>query len=90
MRCCFGCVGSLATRAVLVFMYFNGYLERAFTTTIWPLLGFVFLPVTTIAYAWVINSHGAVDGLYTVAVTLAVLFDLGILSSARRSRSDDD
>ena len=80
----------LATRAVLVVMYFNGYLQSAYKTTLWPLLGFLFLPVTTICYAWVINSHGAVDGLYTVAITLAVLFDLGILSSARRSRGDDD
>lgn len=86
MGCCFGCVGSLATRAVLVVMWFNGYLEHAFQTTLWPLLGFLFLPVTTIAYAWVINTHGAVDGMYTVVITLAVLFDLGILSGARGAR----
>ena len=88
MGCCFGCVGSLVTRAALVVLYFNGYLERAYQTVLWPLLGFVFLPVTTIAYAWVINSHGAVDGMYTVAITLAVLFDLGILSGARGGREE--
>ena len=51
-------------------------------------MGFVFLPVTTIVYAWVINSHGTVDGLYTVGITLAVLADLGVLSGAR-SRGED-
>lgn len=70
-------------RIVLVALWISGYLERAYDTILWPLLGFVFLPLTTITYAWVINSHGQVDGLYTVGVTLAVLADLGVLSGAR-------
>lgn len=78
-----GCIGSLVSRAVLVVMYLNGYLASAYETVLWPLLGFLFLPLTTIVYAWIINSHGSVDGLYTVGLTLAVLADLGVLSSAR-------
>lgn len=78
-----GCIGSLISRAVLVVMYLNGYLASAYETVLWPLLGFLFLPLTTIVYAWIINSHGSVDGLYTVGLTLAVLADLGVLSSAR-------
>lgn len=74
------------TRAVLVVMYLNGYLASAYETILWPLLGFVFLPLTTMFYAWTINSHGEVEGLYTVGLTLAVLADLGVLSGAR----DDD
>lgn len=70
-------------RIVLVALWISGYLERAYDTILWPLLGFVFLPLTTITYAWVINSHGQVDGLYTVGITLAVLSDLGVLSGAR-------
>jgi len=73
----------LLSRAILVVMYLNGYLERAYETVLWPALGFLFLPVTTIVYAWIMNSHGSVDGLYTVGLTLAVLSDLGVLSSAR-------
>jgi hypothetical protein len=71
------------TRAALVVMYLNGYLASAYETVIWPLLGFVFLPLTTMFYAWTINSHGEVEGLYTVGLTLAVLADLGVLSGAR-------
>lgn len=73
----------MLSRAVLVVMYLNGYLASAYQTLIWPLLGFLFLPLTTIVYAWIVNSHGQVDGLYTVGLTLAVLSDLGVLSSAR-------
>ena len=86
MSCClFGCLGSLLSRGVLVLMWLNGYLASAYETVLWPLLGFLFLPLTTIFYAWTINSHGAVDGLYTVGLTLAVLADLGVLTSAREA-----
>jgi hypothetical protein len=90
MCCLLGCFGFLAPRLTLVVLWLTGYLGRAYETVLWPLLGFVFLPVTTIAYAWVINGHGRVEGLYTVAIVLAVLFDLGLLSGARRRRDDDE
>ncbi len=44
-------------------------------------LGFFFLPLTTLAYAWAINSHGSVSGLPLAVVILAVLIDLGIIGS---------
>jgi hypothetical protein len=80
----------LVPRLTLVVMWLTGYLDRAYQTVLWPLLGFFFLPVTTIAYAWVINTQGRVEGMYTVVITLAVLFDLGILTGARRRRREDD
>lgn len=85
MCCLFGCLGSLLSRAVLILMYLNGYLATAYESVIWPVLGFVFLPLTTIFYAWTVNTHGEVDGLYTVGLTLMVLADLGVLSGARDS-----
>jgi hypothetical protein len=53
---------------------------------LWPLLGFFFMPLTTLAYAWAINSGGSVQGLYLVVVVLAVLMDLGLLGSGEASR----
>lgn len=88
MGCLLGCLAFLLPRAVLVAMWVSGYLDRAYQSVLWPLLGFVFLPLTTICYAWVINSHGAVDGMYTVLVTLAVLADLGVLSGSRAAREE--
>jgi hypothetical protein len=53
---------------------------------LWLVLGFVFLPVTTIAYAWMVNSHVAIEGVYLVAMIIAVLVDLGLVGSHRMRR----
>jgi len=62
---------------VLVWLFGNGYLGRAYQTVIWPLLGFVFMPLTTLAYAFAINSNGSVSGFYAFLMVVAALIDLG-------------
>jgi hypothetical protein len=91
MRCLLGCLAFLAPRAMLVVLYFQGYLATAFETALWPLLGFVFMPLTTIAYAWGMHQNGgSISGFYLVMVVLGVLADLGVIGSARSRRDDDD
>ena len=53
---------------------------------------FLFLPLTTLAYAWAINSRGSVTGLHLVVVVIAVLIDLGLVggSASRRKRVRED
>lgn len=87
MGCLLGCLGLAFPRLVLVVLWITDYLDTAYESVAWPLLGFLFLPLTTITYAWIINSNGEVSGLYTVAVTLAVLADLGVLGGSRGSVS---
>jgi hypothetical protein len=67
---------------------FSDYIGRAYESVLWPFLGFLFLPLTTLAYAWAINSRGSVEGLQLVVVIIAVLIDLGLVggSAARRKR----
>ncbi len=79
--CCVVVLIALAfPRVVLLVVFFtSNYLDRVYHNLIFPLVGFIFLPLTTLAYAWAINSHGSVDGLYLIAVVLAVLIDLGVL-----------
>ena len=80
MPCMFGCLTLMAPRLTIILMViFSGYLGRAYDTVIWPLLGFLFMPTTTIAYAWAINSRGELGGLHLVVFVLAVMIDLGIL-----------
>lgn len=94
MPCLIGCLALVTPRLALVLVFlFSGYLGRAFETTVWPLLGFLFMPLTTLAYAWAINTHGSVVGVYLAVVVVAVLIDLGLVGSAgrsarRRRRSD--
>lgn len=63
--------------AMVLLVIFSDYLGRAYETTLWPLLGFFFLPYTTLAYALAINSNGSVAGIYLVLVVVAVFLDLG-------------
>ena len=46
-------------------------------TLIWPVLGFIFLPMTTLAYALIKVYAGSIDSPWLAALALAFLFDLG-------------
>ena len=52
--------------------------EQAFSTFIWPLIGAVFLPWTTLAYVFVFP--GGVNGIDWFWMFLAVLIDVGSLT----------
>ena len=85
-----GCLALMAPRfAIVLVVLFSDYIGQAYDTLAWPFLGFLFMPLTTLAYAWAINSRGSVDGFQLVVVILAVLIDLGLVggSAARRSRA---
>lgn len=61
---------------VLLFL-FTHYLDRAFHSIFLLILGFVFLPITTLAYAWMINSGLPVAGINLLWLLIAALIDLG-------------
>jgi hypothetical protein len=77
-------------RVVLVLMFLmSTYLQRAYHGLLIPLLGFLFLPLTTIAYAWMVNSHMALQGVNLLILLIAVLIDVGGLGGGewhRRTR----
>jgi hypothetical protein len=50
----------------------------AFDSVLWPILGVIFLPWTTLAY--VLVYRGGVDGLDWVWIVLGLIFDLGAYS----------
>jgi hypothetical protein len=83
-------------RAVLVLMFFfSNYLQRAYHGLLpggalgdlaIPVIGFFFLPLTTIVYAWLMNSHRGTGGINLIFLIVAVLIDLGGLSGGERYR----
>ena len=82
-----GCLALATPRfAIVLVVIFSDFIGHAYQTTFWPLLGFVFMPLTTLAYAWAINSHGSVEGVPLVVVVVAVLLDLGLIGGSARSR----
>lgn len=80
MPCLVAAVALLLPRfAMILLVIFSDYMGRAYQTILWPVLGFIFMPYTTLAYAFAMNSNGSVSGFYLVIVIIAVLFDLGAL-----------
>jgi hypothetical protein len=88
MPCVIGCLALFVPRLVIILVaLFSDYLSTAYESWVWPVLGFFFLPLTTLAYAWAWhNGNGSVSGVGLVVVVLAVLIDLGLLGSGEHSR----
>ena len=75
-------------RLVLIVLYLlTGYLERAYHGLLLPILGFIFLPLTTIVYAWIVNSHRPMDSTSLVLIIIAVLIDAGGVGGGAWHRS---
>ena len=74
-------------RVVLALMFiFTHYLQHAYEGLLIPLLGFIFLPITTIVYAWLVNSHMDISGTNALFLVLAVVVDLGGLGGGEWHR----
>jgi len=75
---------SLAPRLVLVFLwFFSDRVSVVFEGIIVPLLGFLFLPFTTLAYMLVWNPESGVSGSAWNIVIGGLLFDIGTYALSR-------
>jgi hypothetical protein len=78
--------------ALALLFLFTNYLQRAYNGLLLPVVGFLFLPLTTLAYAWLTNTHQPIAGINLVILIIAVVIDLGGLSGGeyhRRRRWED-
>ena len=75
--------------AIVLLYFFTTFMERAYHSLLLIVLGFFFLPLTTIVYAWIVNEHHPVEGVYLVAVVLSVLVDLGLLGHGATRRRNN-
>jgi hypothetical protein len=78
--------------ALLLLFLFSNYLGRAYHGLLLPLLGFFFLPLTTLVYAWMVNTGQPVVGINLLILIVAVVIDLGGLGGGeyhRRRRWSD-
>lgn len=74
-------------RIVLLGLFFlSTYLERAYHGLLAPVLGFIFLPLTTLAYAWMVNTGQPIAGLNLLILVVAIVFDLGGLGGGEYHR----
>jgi hypothetical protein len=64
-------------RIALVLLFFlSNYLQRAYHGVLLPILGFIFLPLTTLAYAWMVNSGLPIVGINLIILIVAVVIDV--------------
>jgi hypothetical protein len=64
-------------RIALVLLFFlSTYLQRAYHGILLPILGFIFLPLTTLAYAWMVNSRLPIAGINLIILIVAVVIDV--------------
>ena len=72
--------------AIVLLALFTAFFERAFDGLLLPFLGFLFLPFTTLAYAWAINTSGEVTGVHLLILILAVMADVGVFGGGEAHR----
>ncbi|MGZ5351647.1 MAG: hypothetical protein ACXWXQ_00235 [Actinomycetota bacterium] len=89
MGCLLVLLALVTPRFVLAVLWlFSDYLNQAFTSGWWGLLGFFFLPTTSIAYAIAQNEFtargGGLEAAGIIVVVIGVAVDLGVLGGSGR------
>jgi hypothetical protein len=62
--------------AIFLMFLMSDYLGKAYEMNLWPFLGFLFLPYTTLTYALAMNERGSLEGPYLVMWIGAIILDL--------------
>jgi hypothetical protein len=87
--CCLALTAGFLGPRIALFLWwiFGDKVELAFDTWIWPLLGLIFLPWTTIAYVLAWGAVDGVSGIGWLVVAGGVFLDFATYSSrAAKSR----
>jgi hypothetical protein len=87
MGCLLALLAAISPRLALVLVWiFTNLVDRAFEGFLLPLLGLIFLPLTTLVYVLAYRPVTGVSGWGWFFVVLAVLFDLGSYGGGASSR----
>ena len=87
MCCVLALLAFVGPRLVIFLLWlFTNYLSRAFDGFLLPLLGFLLLPWTTIAWAIAQNEFGGTNGIGLLVIAIGVLADIGVLGGGARGR----
>lgn len=87
MPCLLAVLIVLFPRVAIVLLYFfTTFFQGLYETILIPVLGFIFLPLTLIAYTYLTRINQPVDAFYLIVMFVAVIVDLGLVGGAGRSR----
>ena len=88
MPCLIGCLAmGLPRLTVFALWLFSDWFVPVFKSNLWFFLGFLFMPMTTLAYGWSWHrGQGEHDGLGITVIVIGVAFDLGLIRIGRPRR----
>jgi len=91
MGCILAIIAAFMPRLLMFFIWLlTDWFSQAYDGWLIPLLGFFFMPYTTLAYMWAMLANGSLTGWWIVLLIVAVLADIGHSSGgttyARRRR----
>jgi len=72
--------------AIVVVFLTSNYLGRAYHGFLLPFLGFIFVPISTLTYAWLVNTHQPLEGINLLILVVAIAIDLGGLGGGEYHR----
>ena len=73
--------------AIILLYLLTNFFRGVYDTILIPLLGFIFMPLTLVAYTWLTKSGQPVDAFYLVVMLIAVVVDLGFVGGSHRLRT---
>jgi len=78
MGCLLTIIALLTPRVLMLFIWLlTDWFRGAFESRIWPVLGFLFMPYTTLAYmAAMLKNNHSVSGGWLVLLIVAVIADV--------------
>ena len=88
MPCLFALIALAAPRVVMLALwFFSNWFRGMFSTILWPVLGFIFLPTSMLWYTAVQHWWGGQWSLWPiVGLVIALMIDVSPAGGRRRTR----
>ncbi len=86
MPCLIAILALAFPRVIFIVLWLFTNFFRSIGSILLLLLGFIFLPLTTIVYTYFTNTGHPVDVVFLVVIVIAALFDLGLIGHGEWSR----
>lgn len=87
MPCIFAMLAVVFPRVAIVLLFlFTNFFAHIFPGIIVPIVGFLFLPLTLLVYAYLLNIHAPMGIAQLLFLLIAVIFDLGLVGGGAFGR----
>jgi hypothetical protein len=87
MPCLLALLVVLFPRIAIILLYlFTDFFRGVYDSLLLPIVGFIFLPFTLLAYTALVRMHQPHDATFLVVLFVAVIVDLGLVGGGNRIR----